>query len=108
MPGHGARRERDFLSTAAEGWPRGLGLSLRSSALPCTPLFSQRAARGAPRAREATGCACQRLAATLVLVPTGRLACFPPREALAGGCAFLGIVSGGEGGYCSSCKCAAR
>lgn len=33
---------------------------------------------------------------------------FSPREALAGGCAFLGIVSGREGGYCSSRKCAAR
>lgn len=41
---------------------------------PSTPLFSQRCLR----AGDAASCVCQRLAAMSVLVPTGRLACFPP------------------------------
>lgn len=41
---------------------------------PSTPLFSQRCLR----TEDAAGCVCQRLAAMSVLVPTDRLACFPP------------------------------
>lgn len=73
-PGH-KQQEGEGLPEDSElrGGPKAPS-SASPSTPPSTALFSQRCLR----AGAAAGCVCQRLAAMAVLVPTGRLACFPP------------------------------
>lgn len=78
----GRGKERGHERPEGEGFPEHIQLkdgpkdssSASPSTPPSTPLFLQRCLH----AGDAAGCICQRLAAMSVLVPTGRLACFPP------------------------------